>query len=797
MTINSVYSDTLAGYYPRDFVTPEAYARQVNVMLSTAESESDYLACYNGVFCQISIYRRIFLLFIRCFGFTDGANQIRLTSQQLKFFYHGEVNGLLTDQAVKRLKERMYTTPFAHQSLQNLFQEIIKKREERANNQSIPAMRHILEDFHTVNRDQLIPYFWSRLLESHEMFESRIRALPFDDPHLELAQKALSDKNPDRAILQLKFAAAKGGALPFFEKIGVELKHLLARYKDHPSVTRHKLSIHDLFIKVARAFSRNQRYTQESQLDKCREYLGILLDFYPQDRDTELKVAECFLRCRYYNEAHRWLETLRASRPEDAKLHRKIAHAYLDLGDTIKAIELYESAITNYDKDREAYLSALSKTHGKVGKIYLTAQVPDANEKAVYHLTKAWEYFSSEEEYRNQLLQAYVQLLRASPQGFESRFGEGFLTFFKKSNHNEVNTDEAGKILLECIKQCLSSPGNNQEKAMDYFRPFNLSNQFVLAVCDIVISQNAETILSTLEETYLKTRERRSLSTDPELYEKLGLYFCTKDKNCAQQLLEKARQGFESKKQQTQDQTLLQSYDQHLADIRAKLAQNLLEAPPTIKYNDAIHHLQESVRQSPGNQDYRKRLFNALIGAALEEENRCFPFPNQGKIIDYYLQAYHCNAEDGPPNNDPYLSKLFTLYFDKNLTAKAAELFQDIQTRPWVEQLQLSSYYWNRLGQAIQPGNLALKCFKKACEATNEPVDKLFVTDYYNCLCNFISKQHQAILGENPVDKRSKLEELARFLTTNVLPGGFQGLSLIEDTYNNASAAITKSISES
>lgn len=732
MTINNVYPNTLAGYYSKE-ISQEGYAEQVNTMISAYESDNDYLACKDGVFYQISIYKRIALLFIRCIGFTDSADQTMLASQQLKFFYHGEANGLLKDDAVVKLKERLNKGSFTDPYVQKILQEIINRREARASDESLPTMRKILLDFHKENKQKLVPYFWSRMVGSHEMFESRMRD-EFDDPHLELAQKTLREKNPEKALKELKFAAAKCGTPQIFEKIGVELKYLLAHYTDHPSLRTkaNRPVVHDLFIKVAKSFSQNRLYSGSYRLEKCREYLEILSWFY-NDEETQLKVKECYLVCGYYHEAASRLQALSDSRPQDPYLHLEIARAYLHLGDVGKSIEVFEIAINNFEAKREK--SVLSRTHGEVGKICLTAPVPNAKEKAVHHLTKAWENYPTEVEYQNQLLQAYVQL-KDSPEGFEARFGESFFNFFKstRNGRNEVTTDIAGEVLLKCIQQLLNRSVDNQEKAMDYFRPFHLTNEFVLAICGIAMECNAETILVVLEETYIKTRERRSLVPDPELSEKLGTYYCAKDKNYAQQLLEKARQAFESKKQQTEDLELIENYDLHLANIHSKLAQNMLSSPSTIvnngcKENEAIKHLKEALRGCPNNLEYRNQLFNALIRVAENEEKGLIP--DTGKIIAYYRQAYECNSVKAP------LEKLLVLFLDPNQTdpetlVKASDLFRGIQDKPWVEEIELSAYCWNRLGKAGHlPKNLALKCLQKACEL--EPEDELFREAYKVC----------------------------------------------------------------
>lgn len=796
MSINRIHADTIEGYYPKDW-TPEDYERQIDIMLSTAESRFDSLACESGEFRQISIFKRIFFLFIRCFGVTDPANQTRVASQQLKFFFHGEVNGLLSDVALKKLKPRINAKLFTDPSIQKLFRQIMNRHEGMATSQTLPVMRQILEDFHKENRDQLVPHFWSRMFGSHEMLEHRMRG--FEDPHLELAQQALSSKNPDKAIQQLKYAALKGGSPEFIEKIGHELKHLMLQYKDHSSLNTHKILIHELFAKVAKSQSQNPKYTVEKRREECKHYLGVILEYYSHDCGASLKVGECYLFCGYYVEAAPWLQSLRESKSQDPLLQLEIARAYFHLGDTIKAIEVYEKAIPLLG----SHVEVLNQAHSEIGKIYLTAQVANANEKAVFYLTKAFEANPQEEKYKTQLLQAYIQLFEESPHGFESRYGENFLRFFKRRSRDPLSIEAGGKVLLGCIKQCFSLTSNNQARAMNYFCPFTLSDDFVLAVCDIAIAQNAERMVSNLDETYIKMKERQSIKANPELYEKVGTFYWSRERNYALQLFGKALQGFETKKQNTSDPLLLMHYDQHLAFIHSKLAQHVLQTPqsassiggfltnilsgPRINYEEAINYLRESVKEDPENQEYRNQLSNAFIIAAEKEKGY---FQDTGKIISYYRQAYDCN-----PVNGPYLSELLTLYLDQNLIDNAAELFANTQTKSWAEQLELSASVWNRLGHANHRSDtLAVRCFKNArrLDKTNHQ----FVEDYYNRWWVAFAKQHRNILAIGDANGRINRFQTLICLIQSSAEGGFNNRSDLKETHEKTLALAYNSLAE-
>lgn len=711
-----IYPEVKGDYYPKSFSQAE-----FNQQCAIFQDPQAFVAyTEEGNFVALTLLERIAQIIKGLLGFSDHGNKARVQAAFLRFLYYGEAHGFLTNTQIHHLKQRIQYPSLADQD--PLIKEIVKQLktfhegDENSKSHHLGKLREIVMDFHSKSYSALMPGFWIRLLKPASLPAKGTGH--FGETPLKLFKKAIAsdEKEGQNAFDFLKIAfEVKNDSVEFQQRLGKQLEKLEKHSTSHSQ--NRQLEFQMMWFELAQnAYANNLP-------SKGKEYLSHLTRGADLNSEMRLRIGKLYLLNKEFHLAEPFLEELKNQCGDHCEILKEVGHAYWELKQFPKAIEVYEKCVIAY-KNQYYHLAPhekqLALIHFRIGSFYLEKEeeIDLSNvEKAYFSLNLARFLNPSSLDAQLGCCRAFIQLKKLDLKKFADTYHQPFTAFLSQSSLEKLGglSSQISDILLEM--------------GAHFFEMHQSTNAHLyLSLICLIFKDHIDRKIAALDlaiqyhdwkplEKHFKEWNSRH-PTHPFLKMKIGDAYWQTSKEVAIPYYKEALVLF-NKMYEKSDKP---AYLNIIADLHAKIGEEHLHAKG--KFDEAFKNLEAAASLNP--EKHGPSFFASCLAAAEKEKKLNWLQRDENKMIEFYLRAYKSY-----PQNGPYLGDCISLLIEKKRVNEAVQLYVDIQKHPWANQLSMSPSVLNNLGQIlIEKGllDIALVCCKQAYASKSKKSDK---KDYF------------------------------------------------------------------
>ena len=769
-----------------DFLLKTWNGKEFETQLDILTQDSDYIAVSKNGFIRLNLLQKIWEAVKGFFGGTNLSQHTRVNADALKFLYCGETHGLINDKEMRQLK-KLASSPFkADPAILNLFTELLDYRKSSSPSRSkhFEKLRDIVTDYHTSHALSLRPGFWTRKLTPPSLDLKSLQY--FGSTRLQLSEKALQPPNPNPLLALSHLEKAfelKNDAPQFQDHLAVQLLNLSSNYSSQLSFQKRK--IQELFLQLGRVALANQLPAD------AKNYLSNALNADPKNLQALLEIGKLYLTYREFDEAQAFLGDLLKAYPQDLPLLFEIANAYWKTNKFQKAIDIYENALNQYEKEPKTFPldpKQIAAAYHCVGSAHLTGLTGSVSlTEAEEALFKAFKIDPADPIYQKDLCAAYEQLWKNS-NCFSPIEEDSFLEFLSLAANSilQKNKDSMIPILMGCSENHFKAHNNQKghdliEKALAHFSG---DADVIIRCLDLALSHGDSLPLEEFFEEWGANHY-----ANPYLKKKIGDALWNSDQQAAMTYLQESLDLFQQRLSLCRNTPEELVCKQHIANIEIRIGSAHLQPSgvifKTISYDQAIQQYEKAVSLDPIS--HSATLFDLYLKAANEELNKAFLLRNTDKIINYYFKAFQISFQEGS-----YLIDLLNLYFSKNRVVEAVDLYDKIQQQPWYSNFNIPPSLLAALAKThlqLKKNPQAMDCFKKAHE--KDPSNSIYKENYFQTTLNYAQDRLKEIQKEQSAKRMVVWYNLAKILT-ECWKEGFKSVEKLEGPFH----AILSNISQ-
>lgn len=780
-----IYPEQRGDFFPKMWNETE-FNQQFDLLMDA----QSFVATTEKGFIQISLVEKIAQFVKNLFGGTDYSKKQRVQAAWLKFLYYGEAQKFLKKAHIDRLHDRLnYPIGYFDPAIKKMAFELENRHlSSTSTSDYLNHLREIVIDYHNKNTPLLTPGIWRRIF-TPPLIDTKELKFYGDTPIL-LSEKAIAGKipNPQAALNYLQQATQlKNDSPDFQEKIAQHLEKLEDTYSTE--LIEHKQKIQSLWILLG------QTAFENDLKEKGKKYLSRALTLDSTNIQARIQIGKTYLLNKEYSLVQPLLPDLQKFFAHDIFLQIEMGHAYWQDNQFEKGLQAYESALNIYQKQpvkQAMHQKSIASVYHLIGISDLTESMPHltTSQKLLY-LTQAVQMDGKNEQYQENLCQAYVQESKNSKENFPLLHGQELL---KASNLLHSNIIQKNKslilsMLLECGEHHFKTSQNQKghiflKKALALFNDADVKT----LTLDLALHYSD---WSAFETHFIKWRNEHP--SDPFLKEKIGDAYWQSNKPQALKYYQESLDIFDQRLFYCTSSEEKKDYEHHIANIQARIGQTHLESTSgfwkNIPYDQAIVYLEKANALQPNR--YASILFDACLAAAQAEQKKFWS--NSSKVIAHYHKAFQINAQKGD-----YLIDLFQLCMDNQQHNTAIAVYKSIRETTWAKEFNLPPAIYNEIAQILLEKNeheAAIDCLKHAYEA--DPNHKQYKQEYFQQILALAQKDFQNLKNNvnDENDSIQKLNQLSENLEAS-WKGGAESLNKLGQAYSDTLIEIYQYLSQ-